>query len=94
MIYEWRRGCRSLIHINHTSTYLTSFRAFKKKLGLGRFAPPTEDAVDKDEEFQEQAQNINVGDRCRVGYGTQFVKLGTVKFVGKVSFPIRFQSYF
>ncbi|KAJ3097669.1 hypothetical protein HK100_005289 [Physocladia obscura] len=75
-----------------------SVRAFKQRMKLGRFADPdlvVAAAIDN-EEFQEAASKIKIGDRCQViaalaedggGNGSGgLAKRGVVKYVGLTKF--------
>ncbi|KAI8324472.1 hypothetical protein GQ54DRAFT_64852 [Martensiomyces pterosporus] len=65
-----------------------SVRAFKRRHNLGRFADnKSAMSIDEEDEFKEQAEGIQAGQRCEVNLtGGEYRKRGTVRFVGKTGF--------
>ncbi|KAJ1767050.1 hypothetical protein EV180_005589 [Coemansia sp. RSA 518] len=63
-------------------------RAFKRRHNMGRFADNASAmSIDNEDEFVEEAQNINVGQRCEVAWpGSELARRGCVRFVGKTQF--------
>uniref|UniRef100_A0A672N439 Ubiquitin-like domain-containing protein n=1 Tax=Sinocyclocheilus grahami TaxID=75366 RepID=A0A672N439_SINGR len=67
-----------------------SIRNFKKNMKLGRFneenrAKQEEALAKKEEEEKVAAEDIAVGNRCKVQVPGQPTKIGTVMFVGKLT---------